>query len=160
MGHLLLPGDGFERADQHAAGLPLGLARNVHAGVAAIDDVDVGIAGVTEQDQVAGRGSAMRVGGGVGRVIVGTEIGLGFHDAAGEEAGVGRVDQELAQKAGGHQFRLSLKERSRKARRIVQIPLGDGGRSSSMLAEKRKDGALKIPECRSSTGSLATFSSG
>jgi hypothetical protein len=109
-GHLFLSGDGFERADQYAASLPPGLTRNVHAGVAAIDDIDVGIAGVAEKHQVTRSGPAVGVGGGVGRIIVRAEIGLGFHDAAGEEAGVGSMDQELAQQAGRNKLGTVLEE--------------------------------------------------
>jgi hypothetical protein len=102
MGHLLLTGYGLESADQDAAGLSPGLTGNVHAEVAAVDGIDVSMAGVAEKHEVAGSGSAVGVCGGVGRVVVGAEIGLRFHDAAGEDAGGGTVDQELAQKAGSN----------------------------------------------------------
>jgi hypothetical protein len=50
------------------------------------------------------------VGGGVGRVVVGAEISLDLHHAAGEKAGIGLVNQELAQKPGRDAFRTVLVE--------------------------------------------------
>jgi hypothetical protein len=84
---------------------------------------------MAEKHEVAGSGSAMGMSSGIGRVIVGPEIGFGFYDAAGKEAGIGAVDQHLAQKTRGNQFRLRLKERSGQQRtakdRIIQVPSGD-----------------------------------
>ena len=52
----------------------------------AVDRVDVGVTGRAEEDQVARGGPAVGVRGGIGRSVVGTEIGLHLHDAAGQEA--------------------------------------------------------------------------
>ena len=53
----------------------------------------------------------MGVGGRVGRVVVGAEIGFRFHDAAGDKARVGVVDEEFAQEAGSNNVRTRFKER-------------------------------------------------
>ena len=68
VGHPFLPREGFERPDQDTARLSFGLARDVHAEVAAVDRVDVGMAGVAEQNQVAGSRTPMGVGGGEAHV--------------------------------------------------------------------------------------------
>ena len=80
-GHLLNAGDGLEGAQKDAAGLAFCFAGDVHAEVAAVDGVDVGVAGVAEENQIARSGTAMGMGCGVGRGVMGAEIGFGFNDA-------------------------------------------------------------------------------
>ena len=69
--------------------MPGRLATDVGAVVIAVDEIDVGVAGRTEENRVA-RGLAV-VGMGAG--IDGAEVGFGFDDASGEElptfAGIG-----------------------------------------------------------------------
>jgi hypothetical protein len=88
-------GYGFESADEDAAGEVVGFAGDVHAEVAAVDGVDVGVPGGAEEDLIAGSGAAMGVGGRVGRGAVGAEVGFGLDDAACHFA----VDEKLAEEA-------------------------------------------------------------
>jgi hypothetical protein len=68
------------------------------------------MAGMAEQDQIARGRASMGVGSGVGRVVVGAEIGFRFHDTSGQNAGVCLEDQELAQEAGSNNVGASLKK--------------------------------------------------
>jgi hypothetical protein len=65
---------------------------DVETVVHAIDEVDVGAAGWTEEDGVVWSEAAGGVGGGVGE----TEVGLDFDDAACEALAVEIADEELA----------------------------------------------------------------
>src|SRR5271163_4479367 len=110
-------GDGFEGADEYAAGVACGLTANVHAVVQPVNRIDVGVAGWAEKHLVAGRGAAVGVGGGVGVRIMGAEIGFDFDDAAGEGLGAiyWIVDEELAEQARGDDLGGGEKEGSRDA---------------------------------------------
>jgi len=90
--HGLEPFDGLEGADEHAAGLAGWLAGEVQAVVHAVDEIDVGEAGRTEEDGVAG-GFADE---GVGGWVVEAEVGFDFRDAAGEALAVERAGDEFA----------------------------------------------------------------
>src|SRR5271170_3193225 len=65
----------------------------VEAVVHAVDEVDVGAAGWTEEGEVVGGEAAVGVGGGVGE----TEVGLDLGDAAGEALAVEIADEKLAE---------------------------------------------------------------
>ena len=86
------PFDGLEGADEHAAGLAGRLAGEVKAVVHAVDEIDVGEAGRTEEDGVAG-GFADE---GVGGWVVEAEVGFDFRDASGEAFAVERAGDEFA----------------------------------------------------------------
>ena len=101
-GHQVHAGDRLQRAQQHAACVALGFAADVHAEVSAVDGVDIGVPGRAEENLVARSGSAMRVGGRVGRVVVRAQVGLDFDDAPGDQAGRGS-DGPAACRAGAEQ---------------------------------------------------------
>ena len=77
-GHGGESGDGFEGADEDAAGFAVRLAGDIEAVIHAIDEVNVGMAGRAEEDSIAGGFS----GEGVGGRVVGAEVGFDFDDAA------------------------------------------------------------------------------
>lgn len=108
--HAVETGYRFESTEQHASGKAIGLAADVHAVVHAVDGVDIGMAGGTEEDLVPRRGSAMRVGGGIGRVVVRAEIGLDLDDASGDQAMFGLVDEELAEEFGSDELGAAFEE--------------------------------------------------
>jgi hypothetical protein len=108
--HLLDSRDWLEGTNEDAAGLSFGFAGYVHAEVAAVDGVDVGVPGVAEEDLVAGSGAAVSVCGGVDGVIVGAEVGFNLDDAAGDHALTGAVDEELAEQARSDEGRRELEE--------------------------------------------------
>jgi hypothetical protein len=97
-------------ADEYAPSLPFRLASYIHAKVLAIDGVNIGVAGRTENYEIAWSGSTVRVRGWVWRRIVRTEIGLNLDDAANNRAVVGPADQQLAKQARRNVLSMSLKE--------------------------------------------------
>jgi hypothetical protein len=84
--HLFKAADGFEGAQEDTSGIAFGQvggsAADVGAVVISINEVDVGVAGRSEENRVA-RGLAAV---GVGTGVEGAEVGLGFDDASGEES--------------------------------------------------------------------------
>lgn len=108
--HGIEAGDGFERAQQDAAGLTFDFATDIGAEVLAIDAVDIRMARRAEQDLVARRGAAIGVGGGVRSGVVRSEVGLDLHDAAGEGAGGSAVHQQLVEEPRGHLLGRILEE--------------------------------------------------
>lgn len=82
-GHSSEAGEGFEGAEQDAAAPAFYFAGEIHAVVAAVDEVEIGVAGGTEENAVARGGTAMGVGRGVSERIVRAEVGFDFDDAAG-----------------------------------------------------------------------------
>ena len=75
----------------------MGLGDGVDAVVEAVDEVDVGVAWGSEHDFGAW-GAAF---GGVGREVVGAEVGFGFDDAAGAEEAVDLVGEGCAEEVAG-----------------------------------------------------------
>ena len=75
-----MPSMWLQGAEQQGPGIARGQAGDVEAIVVAVDEVDVGVAGGSEENLVAGGLAA----GGVGGIVVGTEIGLEFDDAPRE----------------------------------------------------------------------------
>ena len=129
--HRLDAGQGFQRAEEDTASLPVDLATHVHAKVAAVDGVDVGVACGAEENGVPGSGAAERVGSGVGRGVVRPQVAFSLDNAAGEDAGGCAVDEKLAQKRRGDGFRPCLKEGAGqwvagKALAIQRLDLVDG----------------------------------
>lgn len=102
--HLLDSGDGLKGAEEDAAGLARDFTAEVHAEVHSVDGVDVSVAGGTEEDLVARRGTAEGVGGRVRRGVVRAEIGFDFYDAAGQLAVGSAVDEELAEETWGDEL--------------------------------------------------------
>lgn len=82
----------FESADQDAAGLALRLAGDIEAGMKAVDEIDVRMAGRPEEDL----GARCAAGGGMGGRVIDTEISLGLDYATGESLAVDSVDEKLA----------------------------------------------------------------
>ena len=72
---------GVESAEEDTAGFAFGLAGDIQTIVIAVDKVDVGEAGRSEEDCVARSFSGCGVGGGV----VFSKIGFDFNDTGGEK---------------------------------------------------------------------------
>ena len=107
--HLLDARKGFEPAEKNSSGLPLGFARHVKAIMIAVDEVNIGVSGRTEQDCSAGSVA----GGGVGRGIIFSEISLNFDDA-GSQAQLSVVPhQHFAKKFSSHAPRIAGEEGAR-----------------------------------------------
>jgi hypothetical protein len=84
--HLRQTFDRFKRADQYASGLAVGLAGDIHAKIAAIDCVDIGMARGAEDYGIARSGAMISVSGRIGRLVVRAQVGLCLNDSAGQEA--------------------------------------------------------------------------
>ena len=108
--HASEAGDGFEGADEDAAGMAFDFATNVHAVVTAIDGVNIGVSGGAEENEVARGGTAMRMGGWIGRGVVGTEVGFDFDDSSGYDAPGIVVRENLAKQARGDDFRAGFEK--------------------------------------------------
>ena len=96
-GHPIETCEWVKRANEDAAPKARCFARDVHAVVAAVDEVEIGVAGGAEENAIARSGAAMRVGGGVGARIVRAEVGFDLDDAAGEQAGAGAMGKYFAE---------------------------------------------------------------
>jgi len=81
--------DRLKRANQHATGLSLGLAHEIQTFVHAVNEIDIGVAGWSENHSR----SIGEAAPGVGSAIVDSQICLYFHNAAGCTS----VDQDLAE---------------------------------------------------------------
>jgi hypothetical protein len=100
----------FERTDKDAARKALDLATDVHAVITAVDGVNIGVPGRTEEDEVARGGTAMRVGGWIGRDVVGAEVGFDFDDSSGYDATGFAVREHFAEETRGYDFRAGFEE--------------------------------------------------
>ena len=113
-GHRISANQRLQRTQQYTTRAARGLAGDVHAEVSAVDGVDIGVPGATKENGVPGRGAAVRVGGGVGWLVVRAKVGLGFNDAAGKDLRTVLVfdpmEEDFAQQARGHVLRRRLKE--------------------------------------------------
>lgn len=78
-GHLLDAINGFEGADENAAGDAVGFGNDVEAFVDAVVQVDIGMARRTKNDSGARRDADGAVGG----QVAGAEVSFGFDDDAG-----------------------------------------------------------------------------
>jgi hypothetical protein len=78
--HLLDAQQGFEGAEENRARFPFALTGDVQAVVIAVDEINVGKAGRSEQD----RGAGGIAGSGVGRGIVLPQVGFDFNDTCGQ----------------------------------------------------------------------------
>lgn len=97
VGHAVETCERFEGAEQDAAAAALYFAGEIHAVVAAVDEVEIGVAGRTEENAVAPGGAAMRMGRGVGARIVRAEVSFDLDDAAGEPAEASAVRKDFAE---------------------------------------------------------------
>ena len=79
-GHLFDTEKRLQRAEEHAAGLAFPFARNIQAIVISVDEINISVAGRTEEYGVAKSASGGRMGG---RVVF-AEVGLNFDDAGGQ----------------------------------------------------------------------------
>ena len=104
--HFLDAAQRFDCAEQHASRLAFALARHIQTVMIAVDEINVGVAGRSEQDCSAG-GVA---GGGVGRGIVFSEVSFDFDDAGGEKLRVALAHQHLAEKFASHAPRTAGEE--------------------------------------------------
>jgi hypothetical protein len=75
----------------------------------AVDEIDVGVAGRSEEDSVAGGDAAIGVRAG----IDGSEVGFGFYDASGEEGSAITANEEFAEEFAGDVAGIAGEERAR-----------------------------------------------
>lgn len=96
--HAIEAGERLEGAQEKTASETRSLAADIHAVITTVDGIHISKSGWAEEDGVAGRGPAMGVGGGIGRVVVGTEVGLDLDDAPNEALRAVRylADKEFA----------------------------------------------------------------
>ena len=101
---------------------------------------------MAKQHLVARGGTAMGVGRGVRRVVVGTQVGFDFHDAAGEETEGGTVNEELAQQTRSDEVGTVFEEgagekfagkRSRTSQSLLQIKVEPSSSLSPTLSADR-----------------------
>src|SRR5579871_2267159 len=95
--HQVDSGDRVEPTEQQSPGQAVGLAAYVHAEVLPVDGVDVGMARGAKEDQRSRGGSAVRMSGGVGRIVVGTEVGLDFDNPSGDYAFLCSMDEQFTE---------------------------------------------------------------
>jgi hypothetical protein len=96
----------FEGAEKNSPGLARGVTGHVEAIVTAVDEVNVGVAGRSEQDCSA-RGVA---GSGVGRGIVFSEVSFHFDDAGCQMQVFVVAHQHLAEEFASHAPRIAGEE--------------------------------------------------
>src|SRR5580698_3306022 len=111
--HAVEPGERLQGAEEHAASQALRLAGNIGAEITAIDRIDIRVPGRAEENRIPRRGSAVGVGSGIGRLVVGTEIGFDFDNPAGEAPTLRPMHKHLAQQARRHQLWRSFEEAAR-----------------------------------------------
>lgn len=116
----------FQSAEKHSPGLSVGLTRHVQAIVVAVDEVNVGVAGWSEQHRSAGGLADERVGSGV----ILSKVSLDLDDAASQARLSAVTHQHLAKKFAGHAPRIA----------------GEKG------AVKRVDGRLSMKDGQGSLG--------
>lgn len=97
-------------AEEQATGAARRFARDVHAEIQTVDGVDVSVSCWAEDDFVARRGSAVRMGGGIGRIVVRPEIGFHFNDAAGHGSCRCSAEEKLAEKTWRDGLRCDFEE--------------------------------------------------
>lgn len=105
-GHVSESGEGFEGAEEDASRLAIWKARDVETEVISIDEVDINVAGRSEEDGIAEGASGGRVGGG----IVDTEIGFGLDDASSEDVLAVSANENLTEKFAGYDSGIAIIE--------------------------------------------------
>ena len=111
--HLRQTFDRFKRTQQNTPSPAVGLAGDIHAKVAAVDCVDIGMARGAKDDGVARCRATIGVSGRVRRVVVRAQVGLRLNDSAGQDATGWSMDEQLAEQARSHALRRLLKEGAR-----------------------------------------------
>lgn len=94
-GHFGDAGKRLEGANQNAARFAFWFAGDIEAIVIAVDEIDIGVAGRSEED--GGTGGV--AGRGMGGRIIPAEVGFDFYDAGRKGASWCGANQQLAQKA-------------------------------------------------------------
>ena len=94
VGHRFQSQHRLKSPQQDASAVSFGLTRDVGAEVHAVDEIDVGVSGRTEEHGVTRRASDVSVR----RRIDGAEIGFVLDDAAGKKFAALAADEELAEK--------------------------------------------------------------
>ena len=103
--HFFKTQEGFKGAEKNGPRFAFSFTGDVEAIVIAVDKVNVGKAGRTEEDRIAG----CVAGGGVSGGIVGSEVSLDFDDA-GREANLSATNQNFAEKIARDASRTTSKE--------------------------------------------------
>ena len=108
--HLFKTLERFESAEKNRSRLAFAFTGYVEAIVIAVDEVNVGKAGRTEEDRIAG----CVAGGGVSGGILGSEVSLDFNDAGREAnfnvANLNVANQNFAEKIASDASRTTSKE--------------------------------------------------
>ena len=89
---------------QHGGGLTLRLGDEVQAAVHAVNEIDIGVARRAEHGGVAG---GLVVAVGVGGLVDGAHVGLGFRDAAHQQLPLIPPNQIAVHKTAGDIHRIS-----------------------------------------------------
>jgi hypothetical protein len=108
--HFFKTEEGFESAEKNRSRFAFAFTGDVEAIVIAVDKVNVGKAGRTEEDRIA----SCVAGGGVGGGIVGSEVSLDFDDAGCEPnlsaTNLSVTNQNFAEKIARDASRTTSKE--------------------------------------------------
>ena len=91
-GHFWDSGDWLEGTKQHASGDAIRLAGNVQAVMTSVDEINIGVAGRTEENGVAGGAAGGGVRGGIGF----SQIRFNFNDTSGKKLAAAAADQDRA----------------------------------------------------------------
>lgn len=105
-GHLLDAGKWFEGAEKDAPRTSHGLAGNIQAIVIAIDEVNVGVAGWSENHGVSWRVAC----GGVGGWVINPQVGFNFNYAGSETRCVRPAYQDFSEKVARYTAWLADEE--------------------------------------------------
>ena len=97
---------GLESAEEDGSGFPLALTRYVQTIMIAVDEIDIGITGGTEENGVAGSIS----GCGVRRRVVLTKVSFYLNDASCQTKLIGVANQHFSEKFAGHAARITGEE--------------------------------------------------
>ena len=81
--------------------------------VAAVDCVDIGVGGRAEQNAVAWRGAAIRVGSRVGRFVVRAQVGLHLDNSPCQNARWSAMRKNLPEQSWSHPIGRQLEKRAR-----------------------------------------------
>ena len=114
-GHLLQARLSYwlQRTQQHASCLSLGLTRDVHAEVTAVDHINIRMTRGAKEDAISRRGAAMGVGSRVRRIVMRTQIGFRLNNPPGKQTNTSAVHQHLSQQPRSYPLRRRLKEGAR-----------------------------------------------
>ena len=105
--HFFQTEKGFEGAEKNGTSFAFALTGGIETVVIAVDEINVGEAGRSEEHGIAGSVAS----GGVGSGIVDSKVGLDFNDAGGQTSFI-LANQNLAEKFASYAARSTSEERA------------------------------------------------